>query len=362
MLSNKTRTGGAQASPVFLCMTRFAKSLTLPGAFFLLGSALHGMLASPTLAAPASEHEFLSPTTQQETSPSLTADPAPAHSLKLATWNMEWLMAEDGPLAANAPPDRPHRTAADFEKLAAYARHLDADIVGLQEVDTTATAERLFPARTYQIFMTNDALLQHPALAVRKPLHAHRNSDLVDLDVAPATATHQLRRGLDVTVETDTIPLRILVLHLKTGCWDNPVSEKHHDCPTLLQQFGVLQNWISARAAAHEAFVIMGDFNRRMTVYDPFFLILRQAAPLRLTTAGWASPCENGSYFIDHILLGGAAQNWLQPHSLRVMTYRPESQPATLSDHCAVSVRLTPKAFIPSASSATTAFQPGTQP
>ncbi|KXV72795.1 hypothetical protein AD952_01345 [Acetobacter cerevisiae] len=280
----------------------------------------------------------------------------------MATWNMEWLMAEDGPLAATAPPDRPHRTAADFEKLAAYAQHLDADIIGLQEVDAATTAERLFPARTNQIFMTDDALLQHPALAIRKPLRAHKNPDLVELDVAPAAAAHQLRRGLDVTVETGTTPLRILVLHLKTGCWDNPVADKQHNCPILVQQFGVLQNWISARAAAHEAFVIMGDFNRRMTVYDPFFLLLTHAAPLSLTSAGWASPCENGSYFIDHILLGGGAQSWLQPHSLRVMTYRPDTQPATLSDHCAVSVRLSPRASLPSAARAPTTPTTGSQP
>nr|WP_243444546.1 hypothetical protein [Acetobacter persici] len=73
-----------------------------------------------------------------------------------------------------------------------------------------------------------------------------------------------------------------------------------------------------------------------------FFLLLNKASPLSLTTAGWASPCDNGTYFIDHILLGGAARNWLQPQSLRVMTYKAENGTPTLSDHCAVSVRLTP--------------------
>lgn len=256
-------------------------------------------------------------------------------------------MDENGALAATAPLDRPHRTSADFEKLAAYAQHLNADLVGLQEVDSLSTAERLFPARVYQIFITRDALLQHPALALRKPLRAHQNPDVTDLDTTPTTAPHHLRSGLDVTVETGTTPLRVLVVHLKTGCQDNPVSEQHHACPILLRQFAVLQNWISARAEAHEAFVIMGDFNRRLTEYDPFYLLLSHQAPLRLTTAGWASPCAGGTYFIDHILLGGTALRWEVPNSLHVMTYRADTQPATLSDHCAVSVRLAPTAETP---------------
>ncbi|WP_244463373.1 endonuclease/exonuclease/phosphatase family protein [Acetobacter orleanensis] len=322
------KTGGAQASPVFVFVKRLSKYLPRIGAAVCLATALCSTCAPSAFAGLRDGQE--------------TPTAAPPHTLKLATWNMDWLMAENGPLTATAPPDRPRRTAADFEKLASYAQHLDADIIGLQEVDSPATAEQIFPASAYQIFITKDALLQHPALAVRRTLKVHQNPDVTALDVAPPTAEHQLRRGLDVTVEIGAIPLRILVLHLKTGCWDNPVSERQHSCPTLLQQFGVLEDWISARAAAHEAFVIMGDFNRRLTVYDPFFLILTHTAPLTLTSSGWASPCEDGSYFIDHILLGGAAQGWLQPHSLRVMTYKAASQPATLSDHCAVSVRLTP--------------------
>lgn len=315
------------------------RSLAVFLALTVLGSTLPPTTyAAHAAAAATAEHGPI----ERDTQPDSDTRPVTQHPLKLATWNMDWLMAEDGPLAATAPPDRPHRTPADFEKLAAYAQHLDADLIGLQEVDSIPTAQKLFPPQAYQIFITQDALLQHPALAVRKSLHVHQNPDVVDLNVAPTAAAHQLRRGLDVTIETGTSPLRVLVLHLKTGCWDTPLSDKKHNCPVLLQQFGVLQNWISARTAAHEAFVIMGDFNRRMTVYDPFFLLLNKAAPLSLTTAGWASPCDNGTYFIDHILLGGAARNWLQPQSLRVMTYKAETGTPTLSDHCAVSVRLTP--------------------
>jgi hypothetical protein len=75
---------------------------------------------------------------------------------------------------------------------------------------------------------------------------------------------------------------------------------------------------------------------------DQLWSTLQQAAPLARATEGLASRCWGGEAFIDHILLGGAAREWLVPGSLRVMTYR-ETEPewrVRLSDHCPVSVRL----------------------
>lgn len=76
-----------------------------------------------------------------------------------------------------------------------------------------------------------------------------------------------------------------------------------------------------------------------MTQHDPFFQLLGKVSTIKLATAGFASPCAGGSYFIDHVLLGGAALGWLQPNSLRTMLYAPDEH-AVVSDHCPVSVRM----------------------
>ena len=89
-------------------------------------------------------------------------------------------------------------------------------------------------------------------------------------------------------------------------------------------------------------FVVLGDFNRWMDAGDTFLAALRQAAPLVRATEGHSSPCWGHENFIDHILAGGAAAQWMQPETLRVLTYR-ETEDAwkdKLSDHCPVSVRL----------------------
>ena len=260
--------------------------------------------------------------------------------LRITTWNMSWLT----PRAASdpaLPEDIYHRSPEDVQRLGGYALRVDADIVGFQEVDGPQIAARVFPATRYHIYMTNDPVVQRVGLAVRNSLSVERHPDLTDLNVYSTSAPHPLRSGLDVTVSDGKASLRILVLHLKTGCWDNPPDERKHACPTLRRQFEILSDWILERQDEGEAFAIMGDFNRRMTPGDPLFHDLSQSSPLLLTTAGKASPCWGGEYFIDHILLGGQARNWLVPDSLRVMTFRGAGEtPQNTSDHCPVSVEL----------------------
>jgi hypothetical protein len=91
---------------------------------------------------------------------------------------------------------------------------------------------------------------------------------------------------------------------------------------------------------------VLGDFNRRLAPGEPFLARIEAAAPLARPTAGFATPCwadaRGGRAFVDHLLLGGPARDWLVPRSLAVLVYA-ERDPAfrdRLSDHCPVSVRL----------------------
>ena len=264
---------------------------------------------------------------------------ASAHILKLSTWNMDWLTLRpsgDGAL----PDDVPGGEHRDFSKLAAYARHLDSDVVAFEEVDGPIAASRVFSPKTYQILLTPDAVVQRVGVAVRRDLHVAVNEELSALNVASPDAPHQLRGGLDVTISDAHASLRLLVVHLKTGCWDQPLNQRQHSCPTLYQQIRVMQDWMLERQDEGEAYAVLGDFNRRLTLHDPLMQQIETETPVTLTTAGKASPCWGGEYFIDHILLGNAARNWLVPDSLRVMTYKNDTAPAGLSDHCPVSVRL----------------------
>ena len=262
---------------------------------------------------------------------------AAADELKLATWNLEWLTVRSRE-SADLPRDAHPKRAEDIETLNHYAADLNADVIAIQEVDGAAVGARVFPADKYSIHMSRDQDVQRVGVVVRRGINYSVNPDLTDLNV-----THHLRSGVDVTLRLNPAPLRILAVHLKTGCLDRPLSNRSGgDCAELRQQATVLTAWIRARQSEGAAFIVLGDFNRHMDERDKFWPALLRAAPLIRATAGHSSPCWGGEAFIDHIILGGAARDWLEPESLRVLTYRETGAEwkDRLSDHCPVSVRL----------------------
>ncbi len=175
------------------------------------------------------------------------------------------------------------------------------------------------------------------ASLVRRGLHYDVNPDLT------ALAERHLRSGADVTLHLDGGDLRILAVHLKKGCRDVPLARaRSRACQELQDQVAPLVDWITARKQERVPFLILGDFNRWMDHDDSFLAALDQAAPLVRATEGHSSPCWGHEAFIDHILAGGPARDWIQPDSLRVMVYQEteRSWQDRLSDHCPVSVRL----------------------
>ena len=267
---------------------------------------------------------------------------ARAETLKISTWNLNWLTNRSR-ADTQLPADVHTRAPEDFALLAGYARKLAADIVGFQEVDGPDAAARVFDPQRYSILTIAEPVTQRVGLAVRRDLAVHRNPDVTALDVEPG-ARFPLRDGLDATVD---LPgghsVRILVVHLKTGCQTDPLAgSTRAQCILLAQQVPVVASWVGDRAREGVPFLLMGDFNRVLDTPEELGGALTAAAPMLRVTQGYADPCWDGDVFIDHIFLGGPARGWLVPGSLRVQMFTETGDQwrARLSDHCPVSVRL----------------------
>lgn len=221
-------------------------------------------------------------------------------------------------------------------------------MIALQEIDGEGAAARVFDPASYAIHLTDENDIQRPGFAIRRTLRFTANPDLAELDLR-AGARRSLRRGADITVEAPSGQrIRLLSVHLNAGCREDAFERGPPECESLERQARIIARWAEARRREGVAFAILGDFNRRMGERDDFLRLIESAAPVTRPTAGLSSPCwadaRGGRPFISHILLGGAAAEWLVPRSLSVMVYaeRDRAYRDRLSDHCPVSVRLRP--------------------
>ena len=259
--------------------------------------------------------------------------------LRVATWNLAWLAAWDH--AGEVP-----RTEADYARLRRYAERLDADVIALQEVDGAQAAQRVFDPAAYDFHFSDREHVQRTGFAFRRTLSVARHPDVRALDVGGQ------RHGVDLTVFLpDGTPLRLLSVHLASGCFGRPLDDGLVSCRRLSAQLPVLEEWIDARSSAATPAAVLGDFNRRFFHEpdgDEAWRMLDDAQPprsrLSSPTAGRKPTCLGGKYpsFIDHLLFNAPATTMLVDGSFREHVYDLSDAPRArvLSDHCPLSVRV----------------------
>jgi endonuclease/exonuclease/phosphatase family metal-dependent hydrolase len=289
---------------------------------------------------------------------------APA-DLKLATWNLEWFMTPETLRAltpACTPADAPrdgarravpcdvaHEHARSREDIAALRRHaraLDADVVALQEVDGIDAARLVFP--DYEFCFSGRVAVQNNGFAIRRGLPHACGPELTGLSLHD-----DVRRGVELRLFPGTArEMRLLSVHLKSGCSRDSLDSARPSCTELARQIPVLESWIDAQANDQKPFAILGDFNRDLR-REPSGVSLwaaiddssPPAADLVNTAEGQAfqncMSSQTFSGFIDYIILGRQMAQGLVPGSFGRALFRPkDALRRKLSDHCPVFIRL----------------------
>ena len=170
--------------------------------------------------------------------------------------------------------------AAYAEKVEALIKRrseLNSDIFALQEVGNDAAVHRVFPAADWEVVSTKADIPQNIAFALRK------NSGLkiiasrqVDELAQKDDSGHQVRPGLELTLERDGKRVTLLNVHLKASCRSHPLSEPsrpgyaddkrweeiQQGCKVMRKQAPALEAWIEAQTRAKANYMILGDWNR----------------------------------------------------------------------------------------------------
>ena len=266
-----------------------------------------------------------------------------ADELRVATWNLEHLDDSDGEGCVG-------RKGADYAALVQGIEEIDADVVAFQEVENAVAARRVFPVSVWHVEMSGrppmdrsracwgraEARLGHlgTGFAIRAGLVYRRNADLKALGSGDAFQ----RWGTDITVTAQGRELRLLSVHLRSGCWgakQDRDSKRKKTCAVLRSQIRHIGAWADARRAEGAGFVILGDFNRRLTLEGDWAwrLLSPPPAALRLLTEGVPFRCDpRFPAFIDHLVAGGGAEKMLVEGSFRERPRRGRHP-----DHCAIS-------------------------
>jgi len=268
------------------------------------------------------------------------ATPVPhvrSSALRIASWNLQFLDVEGR--------GHEHRTRTDYEALRRYAVALDADVIAVQEVASTAALEQLFAPSLYAYHLASLGGAQRTGFVYRKTLRTRVYPDL------SALALRDLRAGSDLGIMMGSRELRLLSIHLKAFCVTGPLDRNDKDCQKLNAQLPILEGWVDARAREQVPFAVLGDFNRVLSNSDdalfralddgdPRGLTLRRAS---LSTHGECRPGRR-QHVIDHVLLGGPATRWLGSDGLVQLPFALADLAAhrKLSDHCPIRATLTP--------------------
>jgi 5'-nucleotidase (lipoprotein e(P4) family) len=293
--------------------------------------------------------------------------------VRIATWNIEYLMTPGTHLALRADcaqdggrvggdsrtlpcaiTKREPRTDEDFAALREAAARLRADIVALQEVDGPEAAAQVFPG--YDFCFSTRAHTQKNGFAVRRGLPFRCEAEYAALSLDDA-----VRRGVVATFLPGTRnEFTLMSVHLKSGCPAGLLTEPGRNCDLLSKQVPPLEAWIDAQASAGRRFAVLGDFNRRfslekgpardregrqLNVYAEIADGEPAAARLTdITARRRFVPCTRDSEwreYIDTILLGRELAKSIVKNSFVRVAFNDETaKNRWLSDHCPVGIEL----------------------
>ena len=284
---------------------------------------------------------------------SLLAPFLSAQEVRVASWNIEHLAEHN---EAGCVP----RSTLDYEQLRDFSQLLNADIIALQEVENTAAVERIFPKSEWNIVLSDrpnsttyrcrgndqESTQQRVAVVLRKGIKYQINKSFRELGLE----MEGLRYGVVVEVFGDRDTINLMAVHLKSGCFvDDYSTSKLRACEVLGTQIETLDDWIEISIRGNKKFIVLGDFNSRLTRENSMFwnkLVEMNTRPIGIKNGMQNLTGCHPRYpdLIDNIILGPQTSKLQVQNSQMVHFYSSTDEQMAeddmLSDHCPIILML----------------------
>jgi hypothetical protein len=326
-----------------------------------------------------------------------------AGEIKLVSWNIAELAT------AVKVYDRELRSEDDFKDLRMYRACHDGDVYALQEIASLRALSRVFPPSEYILCISGQTIAdqrglsptypqgsltgiepqcvrdasvlasavageltsparQYVALAVKRVagITLERVRDVVELGPEDPVSHYQTRWGLDARLVRNGMSLRMLVVHMKSRCNEDPIEEpsSNDHCPALSRQLLPLKSWIKAADADGTPVIVAGDFNRRLdresldvkptdlwdvisgaSTLDLADDVRLARIPMNKEFKCWPVEPANQRFPIDFFVMNAKADTIADSSSYWKWRYGKDIEEATPrpqwpSDHCAIQLNI----------------------
>ena len=304
--------------------------------------------------------------------------PALAETLTFATWNLEWQRsaplnqhqfeectqiktADREQLEETHPYRWKCKSPAQIADMKAVAAKLNADVIAVQEVESPEALQQIWPKDKYDFYLNMQSpWIQRTGFVVRKSsgLEIGMLGDIRPL--GEAFKSHA-RHGAELPVTIKGMTLKLLSVHLKSGCPDHALNSGYTTerdkangvitCDVLRRQAPALEAWLDSAIQSGASAMIIGDFNRRfdaavehetapeVSLFAELSDSEPSAAKLFRPTEGYKAlpECRGGGsrWLIDHALMTRELREHYVTGSLSEL-----SVPMKGSDHCPVVFRM----------------------
>ncbi len=264
------------------------------------------------------------------------AMPNDPKALVVGTFNMEWL--------GDGKDDKKPRTEADFEAMAKVVNELNADIIGIQEVENDKAMNSLMKyLPDYDFVLDKNGHEQNVGFLYRRDLSVKPIGTYFPL----AIDTSRNRPGYVVYVRKGNLDTYIMTVHLKsTSQYDDTDEKRRASKEMRSKQSEVMSAWADSLLAnsGEKNVIIVGDFNDFPLRWEkPTLTAIYKNPNMKFLTDSTKSCKFTNKFGIDQIVISKETLRRYKQQGVFVYdTYSAlgKDKAEKISDHCPLTIRL----------------------